>query len=110
MNKWRRFHTRAKVDDLIQGLEQIRRHDILQAIERRILKPKRLLNVEQEVSDPRQKEIDELNRKLNRLFDKIRSGTINSRETYVYSTMGLYPLRPVRRYESLVHYLSAQIY
>lgn len=96
MNKWRRFHTRAKVDDLIHGLQQIRRFDIIQLIERRILKPKRLLNVDQEEIDPRKKEIEDLNRKLNRLFDKIRTGAITTHDTYVYSTIGLDPLRPVR--------------
>ncbi|CAF4832071.1 unnamed protein product, partial [Rotaria magnacalcarata] len=94
LNKWRRFHTRAKVDDLIHGLEQIRRFDILQLIERRIIKPKHLLNMDQQEIDPRKNEIDNLNRKLNRLFDKMRSGIITSRETYVYSTIGLDPLRP----------------
>ncbi|CAF4037851.1 unnamed protein product [Rotaria magnacalcarata] len=93
LNKWRRFHTRAKVDDLIHGLEQIRRFDILQLIERRIIKPKHLLNMDQQEIDPRKNEIDNLNRKLNRLFDKMRSGIITSRETYVYSTIGLDPLR-----------------
>ena len=96
LNKWRRFHTRAKVDDLIHGLQQIRRPDVIQLVERRVLKPKRLLNVEREEIDPRKKEIEDLNRKLNRLFDKMRTGAITSHDTYVYSTMGLDPLRPVR--------------
>lgn len=65
-------------------------------VERRILKPKRLLNVDQEEIDPRKKEIEDLNRKLNRLFDKMRTGAITTRDTYVYSTIGLDPLRPVR--------------
>ncbi|CAF5095325.1 unnamed protein product, partial [Rotaria sp. Silwood1] len=101
LTKWRRFHTRAKVDDLIHGLEQIRRFDIIQIIERRVLKPKHSLNVDQEEIDPRKKEIEDLNRKLNRLFDKIRSGTISTRDTYVYSTMGLDPLRPSTKSASL---------
>ncbi len=96
MNKWRRFHTRAKVDDLIPGLQQIRRLDIIQLIERHILKPKRLLNVDQEEIDPRKKEIEDLNQKLNKLFHKIRTGVITKHDTYVYSTIGLDPLRPVR--------------
>lgn len=97
LTKWRRFHIRAKVDDLIHGLEQIRRFDIVQLIERRVLKPKHLLNVDQEEIDPRKNEIEDLNRKLSRLFDKMRSGVIASRETYVYSTIGLQSLRPVRK-------------
>jgi hypothetical protein len=96
LNKWRRFHTRAKVDDLIHGLQQIRRSDIIQLLERRILKPKRLLNVDQVEIDPRKKEIEDLNQKLNKLFHKIRTGAITTRDTYVYSTIGLDPLRPVR--------------
>ena len=96
LNKWRRFHTRAKVDDLVHGLQRIRRADIIQLMERHVLKPKRLLNVEREEIDPRKKEIEDLNRKLNRLFDKMRTGAITSHDTYVYSTMGLDPLRPVR--------------
>ncbi|CAF2736760.1 unnamed protein product [Rotaria sp. Silwood2] len=101
LTKWRRFHTRAKVDDLIHGLEKIRRFDIIQSIERRVLKPKHLLNINEEEIDPRKKEIEDLNRKLNRLFDKIRSGAISSRDTYVYSTMGLDPLRPSTKLASL---------
>ncbi|CAF3882722.1 unnamed protein product [Rotaria sordida] len=101
LNKWRRFHTRAKVDDLIHGLQQIRRFDIIQLIERRILKPKHSLNVDQEEIDPRKKEIEDLNRKLTRLFDKLRSGAINAHDTYVYSTMGLDSLRPSTKSASL---------
>ena len=26
--RWRRYHTRAKLDDLLKGLEKIRRHDL----------------------------------------------------------------------------------
>ncbi len=51
--------------------------------------------------DPRKIEIENLNRKLNKLFEKMRSGAITSRDTYVYSTMGLDPLRPVRLYSPL---------
>ena len=97
LNKWRRFHTRAKIDDLIHGLERIRRFDIIRLVERRILKAKRSLNVDEEIIDPRKKEIEDLNRKINRLFDKMRSNVITSRETYVYSRMGLDQLKPVRR-------------
>ena len=52
--------------------------------------------MEQEEIDPRKREIEDLNHKLNRLFDKMRNGAIASHDTYVYSTIGLYPLRPVR--------------
>jgi hypothetical protein len=102
LNKWRRFHTRAKVDDLIHGLEKICRFDIIQLIEKHLLKPKHLLNVDQEEIDPRKIEIEDLNRKLNRLFDKIRTGAITTHDTYVYSTIGLDPLRPVRIYSPLI--------
>ncbi|CAF3327334.1 unnamed protein product [Rotaria socialis] len=101
LNKWRRFHTRAKVDDLIHGLGQIRRFDIVQLIERRIIKHKHLLNMDQHEVDPRKNEIENLNRKLNRLFDKMRSGVITSRETYVYSTIGFDPMRPSTKLASV---------
>jgi vacuolar-type H+-ATPase subunit I/STV1 len=102
LSKWRRFHTRAKLDDLIQALRNIRRFDIVQIIERRILKPKRSLNEEHEEIDPKKQEIDDLNRKLNRLFDKMRTGVITSHDTYVYSKIGLDPLNPVRKHRPLV--------
>ena len=102
MNKWRRFHTRAKLDDLIQSLRTIRRFDIIQIIERRVIKPKQSVNEEQEEIDPRKKEIEDLNRKLNRLFEKIRTGVITTHDTYVYSTIGLDPLKPVRKHRPLV--------
>jgi hypothetical protein len=98
LTKWRRFHTRAKVNDLIQGLQNIRRLDIIQLVEQRIRKPKHSLTIDQEEIDPRKREIEELNRKLNRLFEKLR---ITSRDTYVYSTMGLHELRPVRKHRPL---------
>ncbi len=102
MNKWRRFHTRAKLDDLIQSLRSIRRFDIIQIIERRVIKPKQSVNEEHEEIDPRKKEIEDLNRKLNRLFEKIRTGVITTHDTYVYSTIGLDPLKPVRKHRPLV--------
>ena len=102
LNKWRRFHTRAKLDDLIQALRKIRRFDIIQIIERRILKPKQSLHEEREELDPRKQEIEDLNRKLNRLFEKIRTGVITTHDTYVYSTIGLDPLKPVRKHRPLV--------
>jgi hypothetical protein len=102
LNKWRRFHTRAKLDDLIQTLRSIRRFDIVQIIERRIIKPKQLVNEEHEEIDPRKKEIEDLNRKLNRLFEKLRTGVIPTHDTYVYSTIGLDPLKPVRKHRPLV--------
>jgi hypothetical protein len=70
--------------------------DVVELIEKQLLKPKRILNIVQEEIDPRKKEIEDLNQKLNKLFDKIRTGVIISHDTYVYSTIGLYPLRPVR--------------
>lgn len=76
LNKWRRFHTRAKIEDLLQALEKIRRTDLVQVLERKILKQKHLLNVDHVEIDPRKKEIEDLNRKLNRLFEKIRTGTM----------------------------------
>ncbi|CAF0920728.1 unnamed protein product [Rotaria sordida] len=81
LNKWRRFHTRAKLEDLIQALRYIHRFDIIQIIDRCILKPKRLLHKEQEEIDPRKKEIEDLNRKLNRLFEKIHTGAIKTHDT-----------------------------
>ncbi len=96
------------MDDLVHGLEKIRRMDIVELIERQILEPKRLLNVVHEEIDPRKKEIEDLNRKLNKLFDKMRTGAITSHDTYVYSTIGLDPLRPVR-ISSLLIYTNAQI-
>jgi Fe-S cluster assembly ATPase SufC len=102
LNKWRRFHTRAKIDDLIHALRNIRRFDIIQLIERRVLKPKISLDDDHEEVDQRKKEIEDLNRKLNRLFDKIRTGVIITHDTYVYSTIGLDPLKPVRKHRPLV--------
>ena len=102
LNKWRRFHTRAKLDDLLHALQQIHRTDIVQVIDRRILKPKRAADEIREEVDPRKKEIEELNRKLNNLFEKIRTGVIPTHDTYVYSTIGLDPLKPVRRHRTAV--------
>jgi hypothetical protein len=76
--------------------------DIVQILERRILKSKQSLNEEHEEIDPRKKEIDDLNRKLNRLFEKMRTGVITTHDTYVYSTIGLDPLKPVRKHRPLV--------
>jgi hypothetical protein len=94
-HKWRRFHTRAKLDDLVQAVQQIRRLDLIQSLERDVLKPTHLLNVDSVEIDPRRKEIEDLNRKLTRLFDKMRTGAISSHDTYVFSTIGLDPVRPV---------------
>ncbi|CAF1240182.1 unnamed protein product [Adineta steineri] len=102
LNKWRRLHTRAVLDDLVQALRKARRLDIVHTIERRILKPKHSITDIHEDIDPRKKEIDDLNRKLNHLFDKIKSGSIVTHETYAYSTIGIAPLRPVRRHRPLV--------
>jgi len=102
LNKWRRFHTRAKIADLIQSLRDIHRLDIIQLINQRILKPKQPLTDEKEEIDERKQEIENLNRKLNRLFEKIRTGVIATHDTYVYSTIGLDPLEPVRKHRPLV--------
>jgi hypothetical protein len=102
LNKWRRFHTRAKLDDLVQAIRSIHRFDIIKIIERRILKIKPSINEEHEEIDPRKKEIDDLNRKLNRLFEKLRTGVITTHDTYVYSTIGLDPLKPVRKHRPMV--------
>lgn len=101
MNKWRRFHTRAVLDDLVQALRKIRRQDMVQTIERRILKPKISITDIREDVDPRKKEIEDLNRKLNHLFEKIKTGAIATHDTYTYSTIGIAPLRPVRRHRTL---------
>jgi hypothetical protein len=95
-NKWQRFHTRAKLDDLVHALDAIHRIDLVQLLRRRIMKPKRSLNVDTIDFDPRKKEVDDLNRKLNRYFYRLRTGAIRCHDTYVYSTMGLDRLRPVR--------------
>lgn len=86
----------------MQALKSIRRFDLVQMIEQRILKSKQLVAEIEEEIDPRRKEIEDLNRKLNRLFDKIRSGVITTHDTYVYSTIGLDPLKPVRKHRPLV--------
>lgn len=88
------------LDDLIQALRKARRFDIVQTIERRILKPKQSINDIHEDIDPRKKEIEDLNRKLNHLFDKIKTGSISTHDTYTYSTIGVAPLRPVRRHRT----------
>ena len=106
-HKWRRFHTRAKLDDLLQAVQKIRRLDLIQSLERNVLKPKHLLNVDSVEIDPRKKEIEDLNRKLTRLFDKMRTGAISSHDTYVYSTIGLDPLRPVT---SLMIFFGSPLY
>lgn len=93
--KWRRYHTRAKTNDLIQALKKVNRNDLIQVIERNVIKPKHLLDVDNVQIDPRKKEIDELNRKLNRLFEKMRNSTMDLRETYTYSRIGLDEIRPV---------------
>ena len=71
-------------------------------IERRILKTHRLTTEERPEIDPRKKEIEDLNRKLNGLFEKIRTGVIKTHDTYVYSTIGLDPLKPVRKHRSTI--------
>ena len=76
LNKWRRLHTHAKIDDLIYGLQQIRRFDIVQLIKRHIIKPKRVLDIDEEEIDLKKQEIEDLNEKLNQLFEKIRENTI----------------------------------
>ena len=81
LNKWRRVHTRAKIDDLIYGLEQIRRFDIVQSIEDNVIKPTRMLNIDQEEINIEKKEIEELNEKLIRFFDKIRNSAETSKVT-----------------------------
>ena len=86
----------------MKALQDIHRTDILQLIDRRILKPKRSADEVREEMDPRKKEIEELNRKLNSLFEKIRTGAIPTHDTYVYSTIGLDPLKPVRRHRTTV--------
>ena len=100
LNKWRRFHTRAKLDDLLRALKEINRLDLVQMVDRKILRPKRLANLEREEIDPRKKEIEDLNKKLNNLFEKLRNGVITTHDTYVYSTIGLDPLKPVRKHRS----------
>ncbi|UJR08463.1 hypothetical protein I4U23_012732 [Adineta vaga] len=79
LNKWRRFHTRARVDDLIHGLRQIHRVDIVQSIEQSISKPKCLLDDDDDDDDDeidlQKKEIEDLNQKLIRLFEKLRNNT-----------------------------------
>ena len=87
---------------MIKALQKIHRTDIVQLIDRRILKPKRSAEEIREEMDPRKKEIEELNRKLNGLFEKIRTGVIPTHDTYVYSTIGLDPLKPVRRHRTAV--------
>ena len=95
LHKWRRFHTRAKIDDLTQGLEKIRRNDLIQLLERKVLKPKHLLNLEHVDVDPRKKEIEDLNRKLNRLFEKMRTGA--------FATASTVRIFPVRRHSPSLH-------
>jgi hypothetical protein len=102
LSKWRRFHTRAKLEDLIKALQTIHRSDILQMIDRRILKTHRLNDNDRQEIDPRKKEIEDLNRKLNGLFEKIRTGVIKTHDTYVYSTIGLDPMKPVRKHRSTI--------
>ena len=102
LSKWRRLHTRAKLSDLIQALQSIHRFDIKQMIEERIVKQQNLLHKEQEEVDPRKQEIEDLNRKLNLLFEKMRTGVITTHDTYVYSTIGLDSVKPMRKHRSLV--------
>lgn len=40
LNRWRRYHTRAKIDDLVTTLKKIKRHDIAQAIHDEINPPR----------------------------------------------------------------------
>jgi hypothetical protein len=100
LNKWRRCHTRAKIDDLIQVLQMMHRTDILQPIERLVMKANRPSDEPTEDIDPRKQEIEDLNRKLNGLFEKIRTGVIKTHDTYVYSTIGLDQLKPARKHRT----------
>lgn len=68
------------------------------------MKPKHSIDEEHEEIDPRKREIEDLNRKLNRLFEKLHTGAITTHNTYVYSNIGLDPLEPVRRHRpSVMH-------
>ncbi len=89
------------LDDLTQALRNTHRSDIVKTIERRVLKPKSSMSDVNYDIDPRKKEIEDLNRKLNHLFDKIKTGVITTHDTYVYSTIGVAPLRPVRKHRPL---------
>ncbi|CAF1615559.1 unnamed protein product, partial [Didymodactylos carnosus] len=101
LTKWRRYHTRSKVEDIVTALSKIRRYDLVQLIDKRILKPRRQVYDDVEEIDPRKKEIDDLNKKLNKLFDKIKTGQIQTYETYVYSSIGLDKVNPVRKFHGL---------
>ncbi|CAF1590369.1 unnamed protein product [Didymodactylos carnosus] len=101
LTKWRRYHTRAKMDDILIALAKIRRYDLVQVIQKRILKQKRQLDYDVEDIDPRKKEIEDLNKKLNKLFEKIKNGQIQTHETYVYSSLGCGTVDPVRKYHGL---------
>ncbi|CAF0770284.1 unnamed protein product, partial [Didymodactylos carnosus] len=92
--KWRRHHIRAKIDDILSTLKQIHRFDLVSLVENRVVLPSRSARFDgrddREEQDPRQREINELNRKLNRLFEKINSGAIRTRDTYVYTSLGMF--------------------
>ena len=47
LTRWRRHHTRAKFEDLIEALKKIKRHDIVVEIDK-VLNPPNLMEEEQE--------------------------------------------------------------
>ena len=72
LQKWKRFHSRAKLEDLKLSLKSILRHDILAELNEKISnmgkkKPKKMIIDEM---DKRKREAENLHQKLTKFFEK----------------------------------------
>lgn len=82
LTRWRRHHTRAKFDDLIEALKKIKRHDIVAEINK-VLNPPRLMeDEEQEIYVPPSvaPELVPFYKELER-YDQLRKAHKNRRKS-----------------------------
>ena len=80
MQKWRRLHLRAKLEDLMDTLSAIRRKDIKKAIEKHLSKSnkKNDVNSDDEVDkDPHKKEVEHLHKRLTKFFEKLKNNQVS---------------------------------
>ena len=73
LTKWRRFHSRARLDDLRSCLAQINRKDILDEIERHLnatYESKQRKKASMIKIDPKKLEADKLHENLLKFFNK----------------------------------------
>ncbi|XP_062611986.1 uncharacterized protein LOC134273768 isoform X4 [Saccostrea cucullata] len=82
LTRWRRHHTRAKLDDLLEALKKIRRHDILTEIDKVLNPPKLIDEEEQEIYVPPSvaPELVPFYKELER-YDQLRKAHKNRRKS-----------------------------